>query len=201
MYARQTDHILSQVINLHRFSHIKYKQLTVLCHCSTLQYQLGCLRNCHEITDDSLISNSDRSAVCNLSSEQRNNRTCTSQYVSKSGCTALHFSMGTCTLHDHLAHTLSCTHYVCRIYRLISRNHHKTFCPIFFTQFHQISRSKYIVIDCFHAVILHQRHMLMSSRIDDDLRMMFFKHFFQCFLVSDRADLNLQIQSTAISNF
>ena len=135
MYARQTDHILCQIINLHRFSHIKYKQFTILCHCSTLQYQLGCLRNCHEITDDSLISNSDRSTVCNLSSEQRNNRASTSKYISESCCAVLYLSMCACTLYDHFAHTLSGSHYICRIYCFICGNHHETFCFIFFTQF------------------------------------------------------------------
>ena len=97
-----------------------------------MKYQLRRFRNRHKVSDDSLVCDRHGTAICNLSFEQRNHRSCTSKHIAESGCTILYISMCTCTLYDHLAHTLCGTHDICRIDCLIRGYHHKSFRTIFF---------------------------------------------------------------------
>ena len=106
--------------------------------------------------------------------------------------------MSTCALNDHLAHSLSCTHYVCRINRFIRGYHHKAFRTILLTKLHQILCAKYIVVNGFYTVMLHQWDMLVSGCIDNDLWMIFFKYSFKSFSMSDGTNFNLQIQLISI---
>lgn len=92
---------------------------------------------------------------------------------------------------NHLTHSLCRTHNICWIHSFISWNHHKSFCMIFLTKFHKILSSKYIIINSFNAVMLHQWHMLMRCCIDNNLWMILIKHTLQRFLMRNRADFNL----------
>lgn len=54
--------------------------------------------------------------------------------------------------------------------------------------FKQIARAEDIVFDGLGRTELHQRHMFVRRRMENDLRMIQLKYFVQAVLVADRAD-------------
>ena len=86
LHAGQLDQVSCQCINLHRASHIKYKDLTAMSIRSCLQHQTDSFRDRHKITDNIRMCNCDRTSCCNLLFKQRNYRSIASQHVSKTNC-------------------------------------------------------------------------------------------------------------------
>lgn len=54
--------------------------------------------------------------------------------------------------------------------------------------FKQVARAEDIVFDGLGRTELHQRHMFVRRRMENDLRMIQLKYFVQAVLVADRAD-------------
>ena len=200
LYAGETDHVLCEVIDLYGLAHIEDEELAILRHGTALEHELGSLRNGHEVADDPLVGDGDGTAVCDLALEERNHGTGRAQDIAEAGGAVLHAAAAAGGLDDHLAHPLGGAHDIGGIHRLVGGHHHEALGLIDLTELHQIFRAEDIVINGLHAVMLHEGHMLMGCRVDDDLGAILIEYPLQRLFMGDGADFNLQIQCIAVGN-
>lgn len=146
------------------------------------------------------MCDSDRSALRNLSFEQRNNASVASEYIPETyRRKGRAFGMAGHHLNHHLAHPLAGSHDVCRVDSFIRRNQDKFLCTVFIGKSCRIIGTKYIVLDCLIWACLHKRNMFMRRRMEDKLWMVSGKYFFQTSSISHRADQCHQIHGRVFS--
>ena len=88
----QFDHLMRQVADFDRLTHIEYENFAAIAHNTCFQHQLHCFRNSHEIAGDLRMRNGNRTAFLNLSPETWNHRTIGIQNITKTG--GYEFSFG-----------------------------------------------------------------------------------------------------------
>ena len=190
--ARQTDHTLRQVGNLHRLTHVEDEDLTAITLGTGLQHQLTGLGNQHEVTHDTLVGHRHRSTVLDLLTEQRNHRTVRTQHITETGRHKLGAHRGPAggrnevhlrgkvleergfpllqrlveTLHIDLTDSLRTTHHIRGVHSLVGRDHHEFLHTVFHTQIGDDLRTIYIIIHGLRRVILHHRHMLIGGGME-----------------------------------
>ena len=183
--THQTNHTFCKIQNLHGLSHVKHEQLSVVGHGSGGKDKLAGLRYGHEVSDNPLIRNGDRTSLCYLLSEERDYGASASQYVAESGGAAFDYSLCTHALGKHLAHSLGSSHDVGGVDRLVRGNHHEALCIVFLAAVQHVLAAENVVLYGFYAVVFHQRHMFVGSCVDYDLRSVLFEYSVECFHVCD----------------
>ena len=108
--ARKSDNILREIDYLHRLAHIEHEYLAALCGSTRLKNKGHSLGDGHEITDDILVSDGYRTAVCYLILEKRNNGTVRAEDIAESDRDELGIRMLVVGLDYHLADTLCRAH-------------------------------------------------------------------------------------------
>ena len=91
------------------------KDLTVFRIGACLKYKADCLRNRHKISNDIRMRNRHRTAVFDLTAEQRNDTSVASQYISKAHCRKLCRAVSSDQLNHHLTEPLARSHDVGRV--------------------------------------------------------------------------------------
>ena len=135
------------------------------------------------------MGHSDRTALLNLSLESRNHRSVRTENISEtcrnelSGILLLPCDLLGQRLYIDLADPLAASHHIGRIHCLVRRNHHKFLDPIFHRKIRKNACSHDIVLNRLIDVILHHRHMLVSSSMEDILRTIFFEYAFDPCLI------------------
>ncbi|MCY1434544.1 hypothetical protein D9M71_506070 [compost metagenome] len=134
------NHFLCQLDNFYRFTHVEYKNISTLSHRASLDHQLSCFRDGHEVASYLRVRDRQRPSGLDLLMEQRNDRPGRSEYISKTnhGETGfIHLRYISCIteqyrsqlpaqcLQRHFSQALSAAHYICRAYCLVCRNQHK----------------------------------------------------------------------------
>ena len=133
-------------------------------------------------------------AVFDLFFEKRNNRTVGTEHVAETHGDKFRFGMFVHRLYDHFADTLGRPHDVGGIDGFIRGNLHKTFHAVFIGNFRQLICAADIV---FHRLVrarFHQRHVLVRSRVEYDLRAVFIEHIVEFHAVAHTADQHEQIE-------
>src|SRR5262245_14858413 len=91
------------------------------------------------------------------------------QHISESDGNATHAVSWT-RRQNQFADSFSCTHDVGWVYSFVRGNQHKVLAAGLFSQAQQAPQGKYIVLNRLWNVGLHHGHMLVRSRMEDDLR-------------------------------
>lgn len=88
----EEDHAFGEVGNLHGLAHVEDEDLTTVAHGASLEDEFAGLGDEHEITDDFRISDGDRTALFNLTFEERDDRAVGAKNVAKAGGNELRVS-------------------------------------------------------------------------------------------------------------
>ena len=92
--------------------------------------------------------------------------------------------------------SLGATHYVCRVYGLVGRNHHHLFHVVFEAFVGHVTGTAYVHQHCFAWVLFHKRNMLVSCRVEHYLRVIFPEHvvetFLQTYVTDDRCKFQIR---------
>ena len=131
-----------------------------------------------------------RATLGNLFAEARQYRAIGTQHITKTsghkfGLTfypaILHRL--TQTLHINFGHTLGSTHDIGRIHRLVGGNHNHLFHIVFQREIGQVFATAHIHTNSFARIFFHQRNMLISSGMENNLRTILFENCIQTIFV------------------
>ena len=131
----------------------------------------------------------DRTSLFDLCLEPRDHRSVRSKYVSETGRDELgRMLLLFCDLlgqrlYVYLAYPLAASHHIGRIHSLIRRHHYKLFDSILHGKVRKHTGSHDIVLDRFIDIILHHRHMFVSSSMEDILRTISLEYAFNPCLI------------------
>ena len=126
----ETDHLLGEVYNLDRLTHVEYEDVVSFSEEGGFQYQTAGFRNGHEITDNFRMGHGNRTSGFYLLAEQRYNGTVTTQYITETGGNEGGVSDNSIfldgiaqTLGIHFGQSLGSTHDVTWTNGLVGGNH------------------------------------------------------------------------------
>ncbi len=108
----EADHAFGKIQDSHGLAHVKHEELAVVGHGSRGKNQLAGLRYGHEVSYDSLVRDGNGATLGDLLPEQGDYGARTSQYVAEPSGAVFHLVVRVCacTLDQHLAYSLGCTH-------------------------------------------------------------------------------------------
>ena len=141
-----------------------------------------------------------RLTLFNLTFEQRNHRTVRAKHIAKAG----RHKLGIATLllgqelHNHFATALGGAHHIRRVHGLVGTDHHKLLDAIQHRKRTHIKGTHHIILDSFHRVIFHERHMLVRSRMEHHLWPIPLENLVHAEVVAHRRNQRHQIQLVAI---
>ena len=119
------------------------------------------------------MGNRNRTARRNLLLKKRNNASVTAQHIAKPHSYEFCIVVLVKGLDDHLTDTLTCTHDISWVHRLIGRNHNKALHAAHSCRLGSLKGSEYIILHRLCRTVLHQRHMLMGCRMIYNIRAVF----------------------------
>ena len=134
------------------------------------------------------MGNSNRSTGFDLPLKERNDRTMGTKDVAETNCYERRLGILRHGLDDHLADALGCTHDVRGVDCFVCGNEHELFDFVFLCCQSNVIRAEDVVLDGLIRAVFHERNMLVSRRMEDQLRMIFFKDDVQSVEVSYRAN-------------
>ena len=135
-----------------------------------------------------------RSALFYLFFEKRDYAAVASKYIAEPHSHKIRGRMLVHHLDNHLADTLGSSHDVRGIDRLICGNQYETLCAVLVRSHGCLISSEHVVFDRLIWTVFHKRNMLMSCRVVDNVRPVFFKNAVNAVRIAHRADQNHQIQ-------
>ena len=172
--ARKTNHVARQIDDLHRLAHVEHKNLAALPHRGRLQHQLRRLGDGHEIAVDLGVGHRDRSAARDLLGELGNHTAGAAQHIAK----AHHFHLRAAVagavqcLARHLGKALGGAHHVGGVHRLVGGDENEAFGAMLLRRRRHPQGAEHIVARGLPGVgHFHQRHMLVSGGVEDQLRL------------------------------
>jgi len=168
--AGQTDQIPRQIDDLHRFAHVKDEDLAAFGQRASLDDELHRLGDRHEVPRHLRMRHRDRAASLDLLAEQRDDASPAAQHVAESNRRERGPADRVLALHDHLGRALACPHHIGRVDRLVRRDHDEAFDFVLVRQFDEIPGAQYVVLHRFDGLKLHERHMLVGSGMEDNMR-------------------------------
>ena len=127
-------------------------------------------------------------ALANLAFHQRDDASVAAEHVAEANSHALHARLFAVALDQHFGDALGCAHHVRRVDGLIRRELHEALHAVRAGGFKQIARAEHVVFDGLGRAELHQRHMLVRRRVENDLRVIQVKDLVEAMLVANRAD-------------
>ena len=167
---RHPDHVLGQLHDPHRLSHVQHTQIAILGHRPTVQHQTGRLRNTHEVPRHLRIRHRHRSARLDLLLEKRHHTPSAAQHIPEPHRRERRRLSARQILDHHLRHPLRHSHDAAGIHRLVRRNEHELAHPTFARHLSHSQRPQHIVAHGLFRILLHERHVLVGSGVEDYLR-------------------------------
>ncbi len=192
--ARQPDHILREIEDLHGLAHVEHEDLAALRIRAGLQHERNGLGDRHEISDDIGMSDRDGSALRDLLLKKRDNAAVAAEHIAEANGHELGLRAIVVGLNDHLAHALRRAHDVRGVDRFIGGNEHKTLNSARIRRHNGLQRTEDIVLDGLVGRILHERHMLVRSRVVNDLRPVFLEYLAHAQRIAHGSDQHDQIE-------
>lgn len=152
-----------------------------------MDHQVRCLTDAHEVARHLRMRDRHRAALFNLPLESGDNAATAAQHIAEAhgGVTRLMVIRLGQRQDQQFADTFAGPHHAGRVHRLIRRNENKTLHALIARQQSQIARTTHVHPQRLAGIILHHRHMLISSRMEDDLRHFPFKELLQAWQISD----------------
>jgi len=103
------------------------------------------------------------------------------------------------TLYDHFTQSLTCSHDISRINGFVRTDQDKPLYSVLKCSISRLICTDDIILNCFVRACLHQRNVLVGSRMINNLRFIFFKDLVQSSAVTYRTDQSNQIQFRMLS--
>ena len=96
-------------------------------------------------------------------------------------------------LNDHLAEALRCAHDVRRVDRLVGTDQDETLGTVYHCRVGCLVGADRIIFDCLTRAVLHQRYVLVSCRVVDDLRAVSLEDLENLSGIADRSDDDIEL--------
>ena len=126
--------------------------------------------------------------------EQRDHAAVASQYIPKTDCHKLCGVVTVVGLYDHLTDPLARTHDIGGVHRLVRGDQHELLHTVLHCRLRCLPCAEDIVLDRLIRTHLHQGHMLVCSRMIDDIRPVFLHDVIDAVRVPHRGDQHDQIK-------
>ena len=172
----ELDHSLGEVGNLNAFTHIEDENLVTFGHRSGFHYEAASLRDGHKETGDVGMGHCDRTSTQYLFAETGDDTTVGTEDVTETGGdeagAAFDLALSkrqTEALDVDFSETLGTTHVVGRVDGLIGRDHDHLLDIVFDTLIGHLTGTYGIDQDGFTGIFLHQRYVLVSCGMEDNL--------------------------------
>ncbi len=215
------DQVPGQGIDLHRAAHIQDEDLAAFGVDAGQHDQGDGLGNGHEVADDVRVGHGHRAALLDLLLEDGYHAAVAAQDVAethghvfrlcrgKVDVFLLDFGVGVdlgdlrCLpgldhliegLDDHLAQALAGAHDVGGVHGLVRGDQDEALRPEGHGRVGGLVRADGVVLDGLTGAVLHQGHMLVGRRVEDDLWPVFVKHLEDPPAVPDGTDQGHQVQ-------
>ena len=173
----ESDQVPGHVVDLHRLSHVEDEDLAALRVVRRLEHQGDGLRDGHEVADDALVGDGHRTALRDLLLEERDDRAVGAEDVTEADRDEVGLRvLPVHHLDDHLTDTLRGTHDVRRVHGLIGRDQDEALHAGVGRGTGGLEGAHDVVLDCFVRAHLHERYVLMCSRMEDHVRLVLLHH-------------------------
>ena len=135
------------------------------------------------------MSNSNWTTFSYLLLKKRDNGTVRTENITKSNSNKrCSLSLSIHHLNDHLTDSLSCTHYICRIYSFISRYKNELLNAGLSSSFSCLISTHDIIFYCFIRAFFHQRNVFMRSCMEYNIRFILHHNSRNSMSITDRTD-------------
>ena len=160
-------------------------------------HQLHGLGNGHKVADDALVRQRDGATGLDLPLKQRDHRAVAAQHVAEAHRRELRLA-ALPTLDHHFAQALAGTHNIGGVHGLVRGNQQEFFHAVLLRHFRHVVCTQHVVFQRLHAGMLHQRHMLVRSGVEHDVRPQVAENVIQALHIPNGGDDDLQVQLFAI---
>src|SRR5690606_10053187 len=167
----EADEVTRQVNYAHRLAHVEDVDLAVPAVAGGLQDELGGLRDGHEVPDHVGVRHGDGPAGCDLALEDGYHAAAAAQHVAEADRHELLVRAGAPgrVLHQVLDEPLGGAHDRGGVHRLVRRDVHEVGDAVLERELDEVAAADYVVEDRLFRVLLHERHVLVSSGMEDDV--------------------------------
>ncbi len=192
--ARQPDHLLRQIGDLDRLTHVQHEDLAALAHRTRLQDQLAGLGDGHEVADHLRVRDGDRAAGADLLAEQRYHAARRPQHVAEAHGYEARLRTAVEILAEDLGDALAGAHHVRGVDGLVGGDHDEGLDAVAVGGQRQRARAQHIVARRLADLMLQHRHVLVGRRMEDHLRPVLREHPVDQHRIGDVAETHLQRQ-------
>ena len=191
----ESDEVPGHVVDLHRLAHVEDENLAALRVVRRLKHQRDGLRDGHEVADDTLVGDGHRTALCDLLLEERDDGAVGAEDVTEADRDEVGLRvLPVHHLDDHLTDTLRGTHDVRRVHGLIRGDQDEALHAGFSRGTGGLQGAHDVVLDRFVRAYLHERYVLMCSRMEDHVRLVLLHHTADTVGVPAGADEGHEVQ-------
>ena len=191
----ESDQVPGHVVDLHRLTHVEDEDFAALRVVRRLEHQGDGLRDGHEVADDTLIGDGHRPPLRDLLLEERDDGTVGAEDVTEADRDEVGLRvLPVHHLDDHLTDTLRGTHDVRRVHSLIRGDQDEALHPGVRCGTGGLQSAHDVVLDRFVRAHLHERYVLMCSRMEDHVRLILLHHTADTVRVPAGADEGHEVQ-------
>ena len=191
----ESDQVPGHVVDLHRLAHVEDEDLAALRVVRRLEHQGDGLRDGHEVADDPLVGDGHRTALRDLLLEERDDRAVGAEDVTEADRDEVGLRvLPVHHLDDHLTDPLRGTHHVRRVHGLIGGDQDEALHTGFSRGTGGLQGAHDVVLDRFVRAYLHERYVLMCSRMEDHVRLVLLHHTADTVGVPAGADEGHEVQ-------
>ena len=168
--------------------HVQHKQFPALGDGRGLQHQAGRLRNGHKVSNNIRVGQRYRTAGTNLPLKQWHHAAVGPQNIAKAHGGKLGIRLTVQGLDNHLRQPFGSAHDIGGIDGLVSRNHDEALHMMADGGLRRQIGAEHIVFHRLVRAVLHQGHMLVRRRVQNNLRLVCVKYLVHALLVPDGAN-------------
>ena len=209
--SREGYHAFSKIDNLDGFSHVEDVNLSTIAHGTCFEHKAASLGDEHEVADNVGMGDLDRTALLDLLLEDWYHATVTAKDVAETSSDELGLwvlnvlkvrvvlkgSVGNGSIKSltvDLADALGAAHYVGWIDGFVGGDHDELLGAILHGKVSYYARTINVVLYGFGWIILHHRHMLVGSSMEDVLWPVFGEDFLHAVFFTNRGNDGLHTE-------
>ena len=187
------DKLSGQVLYSYRLAHIEHENLPTFSHGGRLQNKLAGFRYGHKVPLHVGMRHGHGPAFRYLFLKNRHDRTFRVEDVAEPHRDEVCFTGPAEVLNIHLCDSFGGPHDTGRIDGFVGADHDEVHGDVPVCGICEDLRTDHIVLDRFARIKLHQRDMLVSGSVNDNLRLILFKNLIHSVFVGDIADKRFNI--------
>jgi hypothetical protein len=169
--AREPDHVVREVHDLHRLAHVEHEDVAALADRPGLDDELYGLRDGHEVALHVRVRDRDRPAPGDLAPEERDDAARGAEHVAEADGDEARAVRPARRggLDQPLAEGLRLAEHVLRSHRLVGGDEHEALHAALGGDLGDDPRANDVVSHRLERVRLHERDVLVGGRVEDDI--------------------------------